>query len=712
VAADNVMMLRSRIRSSVEGALRRLIRGLAATGERPGLVAMAALARASALARAPALAGASALACVSALAALALVALAVAASAGAASPAWAYLPPVGLLAAAGAAAASAGRRRLARAELAAAEQGALRRIAAAVVEGAPPELIYDRVAREAGVLLRADAAGVLRFDSEAAATVVGAWTEREGGDRKPGTSRAPGNGGEPGAGWERGAVIEVPVGSELARARESRAPVRSDGRQPGGLLGRLGCTAGSVAPVELRGSSWGALAAATAGPRRLAPHCERQLLELGRLLSAAIANLDERARIEAQAATDPLTGLANRRALHERLAAEVARSVRHGQTLAIAVVDIDHFKVVNDVGGHEAGDALLVQVAWCLAENARAEDTLGRLGGDEFAWVMPETDRDQALVAVERARRLIAVSASRPFRVTASAGICDTHAGADAAQRVSFADAALYWSKAHGRNRSWIYDPQLVAELSAPERLKSFERSHAVLGLQALARTIDAKDPWGREHSERVAELAFKLARASGWTQERALQLSEAALIHDVGKVGIPDELLHKPAPLTAPEREQVREHAELAARIAEGVLAPEQVEWIRTHHERPDGSGYPRGLTADEIPEGAALLAVADAWDVMVSGRSYSDPKTIEAALHECMELAGIQFTRSAVGALLALHSGGELDRPGPSLVRSATPAAGEPAPGAGEAAAPAVAGARGTVVADREHPAAPGAA
>jgi len=177
------------------------------------------------------------------------------------------------------------------------------------------------------------------------------------------------------------------------------------------------------------------------------------------MLARAIASIDERATLTAQAATDPLTGLFNRRALHERLTAETSRLARHEGTLAVALIDIDHFKRFNDRGGHAAGDETLVAVARCLAEHARAEDTLGRIGGDEFAWIMPETTSAEALVATERVRRLIALTASDP-RITVSAGICDTEATRHPAELIDHADGALYWSKAHGRNRSWIHSGQ------------------------------------------------------------------------------------------------------------------------------------------------------------------------------------------------------------------------------------------------------------
>jgi diguanylate cyclase (GGDEF)-like protein/putative nucleotidyltransferase with HDIG domain len=409
--------------------------------------------------------------------------------------------------------------------------------------------------------------------------------------------------------------------------------------------------------------TWGVLAVTSAAPNGLTRGDEERLMEFGDLLSTAIASIEDRAKLTAQAATDPLTGLSNHRTLQQRLMAEVARAVRHDVPLSVAVIDIDHFKQINDSGGHDAGDAMLLRVARCLSKLARAEDTLGRVGGDEFAWILPETTREQALVAVERARRVIARAVPEPYRVTVSAGICDTSSTADPAQLIRLADGALYWSKARGRDQCWIYDPTVVAELSAQERAERLERSQALLGLRALARAIDAKDPATREHSERVAELVGKLAKAAGWSPEKTELLTEAALVHDVGKIGVPDELLRKTGLLTPDEHAQVAEHAELSARIVEGVLTPDQVDWIRTHHERPNGEGYPDGLVAEEIPEGAALLAIADAWDVMTISRPYSSPKEVQEALEECRELVGEQFTPTAVAALLELYATGDLE-------------------------------------------------
>jgi diguanylate cyclase (GGDEF)-like protein/putative nucleotidyltransferase with HDIG domain len=546
----------------------------------------------------------------------------------------------------------------AQAQQLAAEHGALRRVATAVVAGEAADRLYELVAIEAAHLLGVGAAGVLRLENDAESTVMGSWADHPGGRYPPGT------------------LVPIRPGSDVEQAVRTRRPARVDDHEPDSPVRGLGYDSSIVAPIEVAGTTWGVLAVAAARPVRLTAEDEERLTKVGNLLATAVASIEDRAKLAAQASTDPLTRLANHATFQQRLTAEVARAVRHNRPLSVAVIDIDHFKQINDIGGHEVGDEMLNHVAESLRVLARAEDTLGRLGGDEFAWLLPETTREEALMAVERARQQIADAARHPYGMTVSAGICDTSATTDPGQLVNFADSALYWSKAHGRNQCWIYDPAVVSELSAKERADRLVRSRALLGLQSLARAIDAKDPATSEHSERVSKLVGKLARTAGWSPERSLLLSQAALVHDVGKIGIPDAVLRKTAPLTEPEREQIKEHAELAARIVEDVLMPEQVEWIRTHHERPDGRGYPRGLEEIEIPEGAALLALADAWDVMTVSRSYSLPKPVDEALAECSSLVGAQFTAGAVVALRRLHAAGELDGAARRADRDSAPA------------------------------------
>ncbi|WP_445151225.1 bifunctional diguanylate cyclase/phosphohydrolase [Baekduia sp. Peel2402] len=522
------------------------------------------------------------------------------------------------------------------------EHHALREIATAVAAGRPPEVVCSLAAEQAATLLEVDGGGILRFDPDDQLTVLGSY--QRGGTKIPPGTRFP----------------IVPESPTAAIRRDARA-VRLDDfdtYRPG-TIRENGIEALVGTPVFVRGHLWGALVVVAQTADAMPDDAEAHLADFAELIGMAVANTEETARLEADATTDPLTGLANHRAFQERLRAEVQRAARHARPVALALVDVDHFKAVNDAGGHAIGDQVLRAVAAHLREHLRAEDLLARVGGDEFAVLLPEADATQAAAAMERARRAIATA---PFaggaHLTISVGICDAAHAPEAEALSRFADGALYWSKEHGRNRVSTYDPATIQELSADERIGQLQRSQALTGIRALARAIDARDPSTHEHSERVARLTAQLAEERGWPADRVALLHEAALVHDVGKIGIPDAILLKPSRLTAEEYEVIKGHAELSARMVEEILGAEQVAWILAHHERPDGLGYPRGLRGDELSEGAALLAAADAFDVMVSARPYSPGRSVESALEEARSLVGKQFTAEAVAALEAVHA------------------------------------------------------
>jgi HD-GYP domain-containing protein (c-di-GMP phosphodiesterase class II) len=168
-----------------------------------------------------------------------------------------------------------------------------------------------------------------------------------------------------------------------------------------------------------------------------------------------------------------------------------------------------------------------------------------------------------------------------------------------------------------------------------------------------LARAVDAKDPSTRRHSERVADLSWVIADALGWSTSRRTLLHEAALVHDLGKIAIPDEILFKPDELTPHEYETVKGHSRIGAEMLEGVMTSEQVSWVRCHHEWWGGGGYPDGLVGAQIPEGARVIAVADAWDAITSWRPYGGPRSTAQALEECRLSMGTQFWPPAVIAL-----------------------------------------------------------
>ncbi|MGE0027622.1 MAG: diguanylate cyclase [Thermoleophilia bacterium] len=378
------------------------------------------------------------------------------------------------------------------------------------------------------------------------------------------------------------------------------------------------------------------------------------------------------AEAEQRAASDPLTGLANHRAFHERLRDEVERARRHKRPLALALIDLDHFKDVNDRHGHQVGDEVLRETAARLLRGSRPEDLVARIGGEEFAWLLPESDALDAWKAAERARDAVAGEAfAGDIPCTVSIGIAELSQATDAGDLVRLADGALYWAKGNGRNVSFCYSPEVVEVLSAEERAQSLERSQALNAIRALARAVDARDPSTRRHSERVADLAVRIAAEMGWTADRQALLREAGLVHDVGKIGVSDAVLFKPSRLTDAEIAHIQEHSTLGAQIVADVLTPEQVGWVKSLHERVDGRGYPEGIRGDRIPDGARVLAVADAWDAMTSARPYTAPLAPEKAAEECRREAGRQFDAEVVAALERVRATGGLDDGGSATAR-----------------------------------------
>ncbi len=368
------------------------------------------------------------------------------------------------------------------------------------------------------------------------------------------------------------------------------------------------------------------------------------------------------AAAEELAAVDALTGLANHRTFHDRLRTEMERARRHGRGLSLVLMDLDRFKQVNDRFGHQVGDRVLTHAARVFEQQTRTGELVARVGGEEFAMILPEADGDEAFRAAERVRQAVA-AASFPGvgRMTMSAGVCDLGDAGDAETLYALADGALYWAKHSGRDMVLRHSPDTEHDRPAGDAEDGEgDRRQSLVSVRLLARVVDAKHASTRRHSERVADLAADLARELGWDEERVAELREAALLHDVGKIGVPDELLTAPRPLDHDEMRQVQEHVDVGGRILAEALTPEQLSWVRGHHERWDGAGYPDGLQAEECPEGARILALAEAWDVMTTERPYAPmPRTHPDAIAECRALAGSQFWPPAVDALARIRGG-----------------------------------------------------
>jgi diguanylate cyclase (GGDEF)-like protein len=410
---------------------------------------------------------------------------------------------------------------------------------------------------------------------------------------------------------------------------------------------------------------------------RLSWHCH-PIRDDQRQLAGALLIVDDVsriARLEALAMTDPLTRVPNHGAFRKRLGAEVELASRQGTPLALALIDVDGFKAVNDTSGHQVGDRILIDVVAIISEHVRASDVLGRVGGDEFALLMPHTDVGGAAVIAERAHAEVgATSFAEGHRVTLSIGLCELDEGEAPEGLVARADRALYASKAHGRDMIWHYDAEHDALQDAlnVDAAGQLARSQCVAAIRTLARAIDLKDPATRQHSDRVAGLAVRLAEILGWPPERRDLLHDVAVVHDIGKIAVPERILLKADRLTDDEYAIVRTHAELGAQIAAEILTPEQTGWLRSHHERFDGTGYPDGLDDDDIPDGARLLAATDAYDVMVSDHPYAAGRDPIDALDELRRCAGTQFAPDVVEAfhtrqfvrLATIHSNQERSR------------------------------------------------
>ncbi|MBI2684222.1 MAG: diguanylate cyclase [Actinobacteria bacterium] len=365
---------------------------------------------------------------------------------------------------------------------------------------------------------------------------------------------------------------------------------------------------------------------------------------------------------------DSATGLPNQRALNERLLAEVERARHAGRPLSVVIFDVDALRRVNEAFGEEVGDTVVRRVAGALADQVGPGELIARAGGGSFAWLIPGRDAVGAYTAAERARASAAgaARAANVGPVTLSAGICDLRHADTASELLQLADRALSWAKASGQDCTVRYQAEIARRIAPMQDGSHAERMRSLGTIRALARAVDAKDASTSRHSERVAALAIRIAEDVGWPVARIGLLGEAALVHDVGKIGLPDAVLFKPGPLSADEYEAVKEHPSLGARIVEGVLDPEQTRWVLHHHERIDGNGYPDGLKGEQIEPGAQIIALADAWDAMVSTRPYRPALSREAALAECREQLGRQFAPPLVEALHRLATTGALDRLG----------------------------------------------
>jgi len=398
-------------------------------------------------------------------------------------------------------------------------------------------------------------------------------------------------------------------------------------------------------------------------PRGYYSHDDKVLLmTLAHEAAVAIENAQMYAQARQRTNKDEITGLFNHRCFHERLDEEIARCSRFGDIFSLIFLDLDFFKQYNDVYGHLAGDEVLKQIGRYIDQSVRAIDISFRYGGDDFAILLPETPLDGASIVADRLRKGIEARTDlKGIPQTCSIGIASWPTdGVMREEIIRSAEGALNYAKQTGGNRvCWACEVALsgVLRIDAAQELQN---SNAILNtIYALAATVDAKDHYTYGHSKKVSRYATEIAEAIGYSREGIERIRVAALLHDIGKIGVSDHVLAKRETLVPEEWDLIRAHPALGVAILKHVDSlKECLAAVQYHHERYDGNGYPAGLKGNNIPLDARILAVADSYDAMTSDRPYRSTKaTREQALEELQRCAGTQFDPVVVAAFVGLQ-------------------------------------------------------
>ena len=362
-------------------------------------------------------------------------------------------------------------------------------------------------------------------------------------------------------------------------------------------------------------------------------------------------------KLEEEAHQDAKTGLLSARRFMELFNEEVDKVERSGRLLSVLMCDLDLFRNVNNTYGHLAGDEVLQAVAALLKRAFRSEDLVGRFGGEEFVVLLRSTDSADAAIVAERVRRevknadFVVSAASEPLKLTISIGVASfPEAVHDARNLLHDADLAVYRSKLSGRDRVTIAAPVGEAVNLSPD-------GAYLQIMESLAFALDARGAAVEGRTLRVTALSLAVAREMG-VEEHSQEwraIEQASLLHDVGKLAISSSVLYKQGPLTEEEWDEMRRHPEIGwAMLNQMEILRPAARIVLHHHEHWDGTGYPAGAAGEDIPRGARIFTVVDAYDAITSDRPYRAAQTETAALDEILRNSGTQFDPSVVVALL----------------------------------------------------------
>ena len=397
---------------------------------------------------------------------------------------------------------------------------------------------------------------------------------------------------------------------------------------------------------------------------------EEKNLQLEEMLQALKASFEDvrqkNMELKVLAARDPLTGCLNRRSLFDAFVLEWQAAAAQGSYLSCVMVDVDHFKLVNDQYGHAVGDEVLQSIANALLEGVRKSDFVGRYGGEEFCLLLPRTSLRAAAAIADKLRLRIA-EACLSRQVTASFGVSSTEGGASHPQQLlEESDRAMYLSKKMGRNRVTSWSDAVTAQTENHQDDVGMRPNASVLhvgvsiqAVNALMAALIFRDPITAEHSRRVADLCVLAARGQ-MSEEQIYVLEVAALLHDIGKLGVPDSILMKPGPLSKEERRIMSTHDRIGVEILRDAFSQQELSdivgnshaWFRGNPNEPD---LPTG---EDIPFGARILTIADAYDAMTSDRVYRKARPPQAAFEELRRCSGEQFDPTLVDRFIEVVS------------------------------------------------------
>jgi diguanylate cyclase (GGDEF)-like protein len=416
-------------------------------------------------------------------------------------------------------------------------------------------------------------------------------------------------------------------------------------------------------PLTITDHSIGSLILASRKPNAYSRRQIRLLERVALQIATPIENAQLYAQVEQKSRIDELTGLFNRRHFEERLKEEISRHSRYGDVFSIFMLDLDNFKNYNDLYGHPAGDILLNQIGKIIKGSLRNIDKAFRYGGDEFVVILPQTNKDDAYVVAERVRaQLAGEMEKKAINVTCSIGLASYPAdGVMTSELVDVADTALYYAKRTGGNRIYLSSKILPKPLADGGITGIDTRRDSLSAVYALVSAVEAKDPYAYGHSKKVNTHAVALAERIGLSPDEVFKVSTAALLHDIGIIGIPDRVLNKKGELNEGDWEAIKAHPRLGAIIIGNIpsLIP-CVSSILHHHERWDGGGYPEGLKGEEIPLEARILAIADSFAAMTSVRPYRPALSHDEILKELRQGTGTQFDPKLVEVFISIIEAG----------------------------------------------------